>query len=455
MQGGRLAVAVLALLVAGHAWSKAASFGATDPKAVEAYSRVPMPPGFKVVNTPLDGPVFADQRGRTLYKWPIMAMRQGYTGDPKDKSVCDDKVTTKTGGYSSPYPEGLTLPDLQTRKSCAALWTPVPADNRAKAVGEWSVVTRSDGSRQWAYDHHALYTSYLDRKPGDTLGGTASEHEEGGDVPAARLPVGPPPDVPPGFEVESSVLGRQLLTDKKMSVYASDHDGPGKSDCNAACERLWRPLVAPIAAQPHGDWSVVERSPGSRQWAFRKRPLYTYVRDVVEASLEGSDEPGWHNVYTQLAPLPPPVFSKQETIMGDVLADSRGMTLYVYNCGDDSADQLACDTPDSPQVYRLAICGDGDAERCSREWQYVPAAEGGRGADRLWSVIFIVPGTGREAKRGDAAARPVWAYRGRPVYTYAGDTAPGDYNGHQLGEWHGRRNGFTAFFIRSELFGRS
>ena len=445
--------AMLALLLASHA--AAASFAAMDPKAVETYSPVPMPPGFKVVNTSLDGPVFADKRGRTLYKWPIMAMRQGYTGDPKDKSVCDDTRTTKTGGYSSPYPEGLDLPELETRKSCATLWMPVGAVDKAKPVGEWSIVTRRDGSKQWAYDHHPLYTSYLDRQPGDTLGGTASEQDEGGDVPAARVPVGPPPDVPPGFAVESSVLGRQLLTDKKMSVYASDHDAPDKSNCDTVCERLWRPLIAPAAAQPHGEWSVVERAAGTRQWAFRKRPLYTYVRDLVEASLEGGDEPGWHNVYTQLAPPPPAVFSTQATIMGEVLADHRGMTIYLYNCGDDSADQLACDTPDSPQVYRLAICGNGDAERCNRQWQYVPAAADARNASPLWSILSIVPATGREAKPGDANARPVWAYRGRPVYTYAGDALPGDYNGHQLGEWHGRRNGYTAFFLRSELFGRS
>src|SRR5690349_23203874 len=117
-----------------------------------------MPPGFKVVATELEGPVFADSRGRTLYKWPIASLRNGYAGDPKDKSACEDTVTIKTGGYMSPYPGGLDLPDLQTRKSCVALWPPVLADAKAKAVGDWTLIKRSDGQLQWAYDHQPLYT---------------------------------------------------------------------------------------------------------------------------------------------------------------------------------------------------------------------------------------------------------------------------------------------------------
>ena len=124
-------------------------------------------------------------------------------------------------------------------------------------------------------------------------------------------------------------------------------------------------------------------------------------------------------------------------------------------CGDDSADQLSCDTLDSPQEYRLAICGDGDASRCDRLWHYVPAASGSKGDNHVWSVVTIDPKTGHAAEARQEGAMRVWAYRGRPVYTYAGDKQPGDYTGHGLGEWQGRRNGYRAFWIRSELFSRS
>ena len=47
----------------------------------------------------------------------------------------------------------------------------------------------------------------------------------------------------------------------------------------------------------------------------------------------------------------------------------------------------------------------------------------------------------------------VWAYRKRPVYTYAGDKEPGDMEGNGMGEWQGYRNGFRAIYVREE-FGR-
>lgn len=53
---------------------------------------------------------------------------------------------------------------------CAANWPPLAAGTDAKAMGEWSIVTREDGSKQWAYDGKPLYTWTKDRKPGDKTG---------------------------------------------------------------------------------------------------------------------------------------------------------------------------------------------------------------------------------------------------------------------------------------------
>jgi hypothetical protein len=46
-----------------------------------------MPPGFRVEISELDGPVFADSKGRTLYRWPYRTMRNGVTGDSKGEST--------------------------------------------------------------------------------------------------------------------------------------------------------------------------------------------------------------------------------------------------------------------------------------------------------------------------------------------------------------------------------
>jgi predicted lipoprotein with Yx(FWY)xxD motif len=136
-----------------------------------------------------------------------------------------------------------------------------------------------------------------------------------------------------------------------------------------------------------------------------------------------------------------------------VLADGRGMTVYLYNCGDDSQDQLSCNHPDDTQAYRLAICGSGDAAKCLKNWPYVLAAKGASSSSRTWSVLRIDPNPGHRAAPDQPDALGVWAYRDRPIYTYAGDHAPGDVNGDATGEWRGQRNGLKAIWLRDDFFG--
>ncbi|MGE4063750.1 MAG: hypothetical protein AB7E79_10335 [Rhodospirillaceae bacterium] len=428
---------------------------AVIPAEREAYISVPMPPGFRVQDTELEGPVFANAQGMTLYIWPHDTLRNGVTGDSKQQSDCGYEKTTHTAGLMSPYPPGLELPDLDKRLSCAEEWPPVIASEDAKPVGDFTIITRKDGRKQWAYDQAALYTSRLDKVPGDVFAATSRESGGGNDGPATRRPVKPPSAVPGGFTVITSTRGRMLLTDKNFSVYVSDRDGPNKSNCDESCAKTWHPMLAPVSLRSQGDWSTFERAPGVYQYAFRKRPLYTYALDYDVFSVKGSDQPGWDNVYLQRTPSPPRHFTAQETLAGIVLADENGKTIYTYNCGDDSKDQLACDHPDAPQQYRLAICGAGNAERCLKTWPYVAAAADAKAQNRSWSVMTIDPKTGRRAAPGDAGALRVWAYRGRPIYTYARDVNPGDTFGVARGEHRGRRNGFTAFWLRDDFFGNT
>lgn len=417
----------------------------------EAFRAVPMPPGFQVLPTELEGPVFADSEGRTLYAWPQHKLRNGYSGEAADTPECYDEVLTVTAGLMSPYPAGIALPELEQRPSCTDLWPPVFAPADAAPVGEWSIVERRDGRQQWAYEEQPLYTSVRDEQPGDTYGGTRRSND--GDAPAVRVPVGPPSLLPPGFRVASTSVGRMLATDDSSSVYAFEEDSPTAVACIDDCLRRWEPLLAPALAREEGNWRILERSPGVRQWVYRDQPLYRYRRDRDGWSQLGSDEPGWHNVFTQRAPSPPGAFTRQATIAGDVLADSRGRTIYIYHCGEDSADQLACDHPEDTQVYRLAMCGAGDPQRCLEYWPYVVAAEDAESLSRSWRVITIDPLSGRPAAPGSDGALRVWAYRDRPVYTFARDTQPGDVNGGGTGEWRGKRNGLRAFWLRDDFMG--
>lgn len=440
-----LALGAVLLSTPGGAW-------AAGKPVTEAYVKVPMPPGFQVETTELDGAVFADAQGRTLYMWPFRALRNGITGDPDGKSNCENIRQTDEAGFMSPYPPGLTLPELETRPTCTQAWPPVLAAADAKPIGSWTIITRKDGSKQWAYDEHPLYTSALDKMPGDVMGGTTRKRT--GENAAVRKPVGPPPDVPPGLGVHSTVNGRLIVTAKGLSVYSYDKDTATKSACDLECARVWNPVLAPEFAQTSGDWSIVERAPGVRQWAFRKKPLYTNVTDTRPDSLEGSDEPGWHNVYTQFAPPPPSDFITQKTAVGNVLADRNGKTVYVYYCGDDAYDQLACDHPETPQTYRFGVCGAGDPVRCLHRYPPVRASLDAKSTSRTWTIISINPLTGHLADPNDEGSLRVWAYRDRPLYTFVGDKEPGDYEANGLGEFRAARHGFIAFWTRDDFYGR-
>ncbi|MYA37741.1 MAG: hypothetical protein F4030_12465 [Gammaproteobacteria bacterium] len=416
---------------------------------VETYRDIPTPAEFHVELTELDGPVFADSSGKTLYKWPQHRLRNGYSGEPPGTPQCYDEVLTVTAGLMSPYPPGIELPELDSRLSCTDLWPPVLAGDDAEPMGEWTIVERRDGSRQWAFDEQPLYTSVRDERPGDVIGGTTRRY--GGDSPAYRVPVGPPALLPPGFAVRSTSIGRMLTTDKNEAVYAYGGDTATTSSCHDDCLVNWNPVLAPNLARAQGEWSLLERSPGVRQWVFRGQPLYTHVLDTGSWSQQGSDVAMWENVFTQKAPAYPSSFTVQSTIAGDVLADADGRTIYVYRCGEDSADQLACDHPDDTQVYRLAMCGGGAPDQCLEHWPYVMAGADEKSINRSWRVLSIDPKTGRLAGDGEPGALRVWSWRGRPVYLFAGDKLPGDVHGDGAGEWRGQRNGLKAFWLRDDF----
>jgi predicted lipoprotein with Yx(FWY)xxD motif len=52
---------------------------------------------------------------------------------------------------------------------CATNWPPLMASGDPPSAA-WQVVTRDDGSKQWAYQGKPLYTWIKDTKPGDKTG---------------------------------------------------------------------------------------------------------------------------------------------------------------------------------------------------------------------------------------------------------------------------------------------
>lgn len=417
---------------------------------LEDYVPEPLPPGFGVQHTDVDGPVFVDADGMTLYRWPLNRLRNGDAADRKNApSSCTDVKQTVNTGLMSPYPPGLLLPDLDTRPTCVQLWPPVLAGDGAVPVGKWGVSVRDDGRKQWTYEGFPVYRSVLDTRPGQVIGG--SRRGGRGDGGSHREPIGPTPNAPPAFVVRTVATGRMLTNHVGFSIYVWDGDAPNRSNCADDCLKDWRPVAAAQAAQAKGEWGIIERSPGIKQWTFRGRPLYTRVADSRFRSLEGSDVPGWHNVYTQQNPAIPNGFTIQDTRVGTVVADAAGRTVYLYRCGDDAQDQLDCDHPSGTQAYRLAVCGKGDPARCGEVFPYVLAPVGAKTGSLIWGTMYVDPGTGRAAAPDQPGALHVWTFRDRPIYTHGYDRAPGEIEGDGWGEYNGHRNGYKAFWLRDDF----
>ncbi|MOA45047.1 Secreted repeat [compost metagenome] len=56
-------------------------------------------------------------------------------------------------------------------EQCAQNWPPLLAIEGAKADDDdWTMITRDDGDKQWAYYGKPLYTFFQDKKPGDKTG---------------------------------------------------------------------------------------------------------------------------------------------------------------------------------------------------------------------------------------------------------------------------------------------
>ena len=54
--------------------------------------------------------------------------------------------------------------------NCATNWPPLMATADAKPTGSWTVITRDDGGKQWAYKGKPLYYFTMDSAPGDKKG---------------------------------------------------------------------------------------------------------------------------------------------------------------------------------------------------------------------------------------------------------------------------------------------
>jgi predicted lipoprotein with Yx(FWY)xxD motif len=197
--------------------------------------------------------------------------------------------------------------------------------------------------------------------------------------------------LPAAVKARSTDVGIFYETADGYTLYTYDKDvAPNVSTCVGDCAKAWPPFLADDAAQASGAWTISQRADGGRQWSYKGKPLYKYARDTAPGvALGGGLQDIWH-VAVDLAPRPKGVVY-QSTVEGRVAATTKGATLYVSK----TSCTAACLTQREPFLAPWTANAIGD-----------------------WSVVI----------REDDQSKQ-WAYRGQPVYTFTGDTAPGDIKG--------------------------
>ncbi len=85
-------------------------------------------------------------------------------------------------------------------------------------------------------------------------------------------------NMPPTVKVTNGAL-----TDPQgLTLYTFDRDpvNGGKSVCNGMCSTNWPPLLAEPGKSASGDYSIITRDDGTRQWAYKGKPLYRFAKDA-------------------------------------------------------------------------------------------------------------------------------------------------------------------------------
>lgn len=98
-------------------------------------------------------------------------------------------------------------------------------------------------------------------------------------------------EMPPAIDANGVMVG----TVNRMTLYTFDHDSSTASACQDACAEKWPPLYAPDYAVPRGDFGVINRHDGKKQWTLANKPLYFFSQDIRPGDKNGDNAKGlWH-----------------------------------------------------------------------------------------------------------------------------------------------------------------
>ena len=222
--------------------------------------------------------------------------------------------------------------------------------------------------------------------------------------------------VPPSVVTRKSVAGILYTDATGATLYTTDRDRPGKSSCDDVCANSWLAFAAAAIANPIGDWTVLDHSDGSRQWAFKGKPVYLFAGDQKPGETNGDGiDTVWHALFAARDFLPPNVTIRTipYSDLGPALVTAEGRPLYLMA-------QFRWNpqgTRRHPAWYEHPDPGSC-AEDCRNNWSPLKALPDVKAAGD-WTTV----------QRDDGTLQ--WAWKGWPLYTYAKDK-PGEAGGERM-----------------------
>ncbi|OYY74246.1 MAG: hypothetical protein B7Y40_05805 [Gammaproteobacteria bacterium 28-57-27] len=212
---------------------------------------------------------------------------------------------------------GKSVCNISTSSQCANVWPPLFADNSAKEEGDYSIIKRDDGARQWAYRGYPLYffngdaSHPADTAPGDNYGFLVNnvwfvvrpDPFQAGKALGTEVWLGKGSIL--DFKVNDEQISitnplaqinsgqRRSVEGMTLYIFANDK-GDGVSACNGGCATKWPPLYADLfSIPPSKDFSLIQRNNGTSQWAYKGKPLYFWYQDAQPGDALGVTVANW------------------------------------------------------------------------------------------------------------------------------------------------------------------
>ncbi|MFF0200648.1 SCO0930 family lipoprotein [Streptomyces sp. NPDC005017] len=218
---------------------------------------------------------------------------------------------------------------------------------------------------------------------------------------------------------ENAELGEVLTDNAGRTLYRFDQDTaePPKTNCDGDCAAAWPPVLSDDASAGEGvDPSLlgeVTRPDGTKQLTVGGWPAYRYAKDAQPGDTNGQGVGGtWYALApdgkkANTASDLPGLSTRKDPKLGEIVVDGNGMTVYRF-------------MKDEAWPKPVSACVDA----CLDKWPVVApvAVNDTKGVEKKGLMTFTRP-DGAKQQTIDC-----W-----PIYTFAGDKAPGDTNGQGVG----------------------